>query len=409
MPVNGLHIGIVVPRYGPNIYGGAEVYARMLALRLTASGHRVDIVTTTARSADTWIPAFPAGVTSMDGLTVRRFDPEPRQWLRYDRHVAALEAGAIEQSDQDELDEDLGLSPRLLDFLDRERERRDWWLFIPYLFSTTVKGLPRVPRSILVPCLHDEPLARRGAVGAIFRAATQVWYNTPEEAMLGEALFGRPGTVMGLGFEAADTNGDERRAVRARLRLPARYLLYLGRLEAGKGLSALVEWYQAYRSTIRPGDDAVDLVLAGPGHWHGQRLEGVTALGPVDHAAKWALYSGAVAYCLPSLMESLSIGVMEAWLAEVPVLVRAGSPVTAGHVRRSHGGLVIDSPELFTLAVAALVRSPALRRRLARSGNAYVRRDYSWTVVQTRMEAALGQTSRPDADRPSAEATPYAY
>ncbi len=384
-----LRIGIVSPRFGPRVYGGAEIHARELARLLTTMGHAVDVVTTTADDANTWLPGAPSGSRQEDGYTVRRFDPMPRHWLRYDRNVRTLETGTISAEELDQLDEDLGKSPELLDYLRTHRDKRDWWVFIPYLFSPTVDGLPLVDRSILIPCLHDESLARRPKVARVFEAASHVWYNTLEEAELGQRLFGRQGDVVGLGFQAPATPMADLVDVRRVLNLPPRYLLYMGRLESGKGLGILLAWYTAYRKVVPCYEEPATLVVAGSGEWRGQWPDGVKVLASVSEPTKWALYSGALAYCLPSIVESLSISIMDAWLMKTPVLVRAGSPVTCGHIRRSGGGFVVESAEMFAGAVTALDRMPGLRDSLARHGHDYVRREYSWDSFEQRVRQAL--------------------
>jgi glycosyltransferase involved in cell wall biosynthesis len=384
-----LRIGIVVPRMGPKVYGGAEAHARAIALTLQEMGHEVDVVATQAGSADTWLPDDGSEISQDGGVTVRRFAVWPRQWLRYDRAVQAWETGAGDAAP--DLMADLGRSPALLQYIQDEAEQRDWWLFIPYLFSPTVEGLPLVKRSILIPCLHDEPLARMPAVRTAFQRASWVWYNTPEEAELGRHLFGREGLVVGAPVSPPPWPDHVLLALRRHLRLPPRYLLYLGRLESGKGLDQLLMWYDRYRRDARDARGPASLVLAGPGSPATDSIPGVVRFGPVDEPTKWALYAGALAYCLPSIRESLSLGMLEAWSVGTPCLVRAGSPVTAGHIRRSQGGLVVDGPALFEAAVTLLDRSPALRRRLGASGRAYVTRHYSQEAVAERLQQALAR------------------
>lgn len=390
-----LRIGIVVPRYGINIHGGAETLARAYTGALTAMGHTVEVVTTTAVSANTWIPTLPEGSLVEDGIAVHRFDTVPRNWGRYDAMIKRLERqGQITIGEAHQLIRELGYSPGLLDYLDAKRGSMDWWIFLPYLFSPIVEGLPRVSRSILVPCLHDEPIARIPPVGKIFRDATRIWYNTAEEAQLGQALWNRPGSVVGLGFDPPDITVEECAAIRKPLALPPRYLLYLGRFENGKGLLELFQWYQAYRKRLSGLEDPMPLVAAGDGSLGDDIPEGVIVYHNVDTRIKSALYAGAFLFCMPSIAESLSMVMMESWLRRVPILARAGSSVTSAHIRRSGGGLIIRDSRDFTAAVVGLERNRELRLRMGEGGYDYVRREYNWPHIARKMADGLAPMTR---------------
>src|SRR4051794_20295565 len=62
----------VVQRYGPQIAGGAEHIARMLAERLVARGHDVDVLTSCATSYVDWANTLPAGDDVVAGVRVHR-------------------------------------------------------------------------------------------------------------------------------------------------------------------------------------------------------------------------------------------------------------------------------------------------------------------------------------------------
>ena len=65
-----MKVAFVVPRYGPDIRGGAEVGARMLAERLVADrGYEVEVLTTCALDAITWRDELPEGTSVERGVT----------------------------------------------------------------------------------------------------------------------------------------------------------------------------------------------------------------------------------------------------------------------------------------------------------------------------------------------------
>src|SRR6516165_7457506 len=66
-------LAVVVPRYGPDVVGGAESVVRELAEGLAERGHAVDVLTSFARDHTTWHNEYPEGAEVVDGVTVRRF------------------------------------------------------------------------------------------------------------------------------------------------------------------------------------------------------------------------------------------------------------------------------------------------------------------------------------------------
>ena len=64
----------MVPRYGPEIIGGAETAARALAERLVSlKGWDVEVLTGCADDFVSWADVRPAGVESVNGVRVVRF------------------------------------------------------------------------------------------------------------------------------------------------------------------------------------------------------------------------------------------------------------------------------------------------------------------------------------------------
>jgi glycosyltransferase involved in cell wall biosynthesis len=104
-------------------------------------------------------------------------------------------------------------------------------------------------------------------------------------------------------------------------------------------------------------------------------------LGFVPPQDKADAYAAALALCQPSLLESFSIVMMEAWLAGTPALVHGRCAVTREHCLASNGGLFFEDYFEFAEAVALLARDAALRRQMAANGRAYVLARYTWDRV----------------------------
>lgn len=69
-------IAFIIVRYGENINGGAEVHCQMLAERLLPY-YEVEVLTTTIRAFNHPDQDYTEGVSSWNGVTIRRFKPQP--------------------------------------------------------------------------------------------------------------------------------------------------------------------------------------------------------------------------------------------------------------------------------------------------------------------------------------------
>ncbi|MGH7805549.1 MAG: glycosyltransferase family 4 protein, partial [Candidatus Binatia bacterium] len=193
--------------------------------------------------------------------------------------------------------------------------------------------------------------------------------------------------VVGFGFdEEAPVASDAVAGFRRRHGIEGDYLLYFGRKEEGKNLPFLLG---AFRG-CRDAGNGLSLVVAGDGSIpESVRPRGVIDLSRLDEEEKRVACAGALALCQPSVNESFSIVIMEAWLQGTPVLVNAACPVTRRHARESGGGLAFaDAAELAAL-VDHLRANPDDARTLGRNGRAYVLEQYTWPVVTERFAAAL--------------------
>jgi glycosyltransferase involved in cell wall biosynthesis len=113
-------------------------------------------------------------------------------------------------------------------------------------------------------------------------------------------------------------------------------------------------------------------------------------LGFVSEQDKHDAMAGALAFCHPSVNESLSIVILESWLAGTPVLVHAGSEVMRNQCLRSNGGLWFRNYPEFEEALMLLIAQPDTRRALAANGKRFVESEYAWPAVESRLQAALG-------------------
>ena len=182
-------IALVPPRYGPGVVGGAELSLGEAAHGLAARGWSVEVLTTCALDHFTWANEFAAG-TEIDGnVTVRRF-PVINDTSGRDRaHVEALvQRGETPTIGEQERWMNDGLrSPELFHHLLDHSETYRAIVVSPYLFWTTFAAGQIAPdRTIVRPCLHDEPHARFELFQPLVNGAAGLWFFTEPERELAE-------------------------------------------------------------------------------------------------------------------------------------------------------------------------------------------------------------------------------
>jgi glycosyltransferase involved in cell wall biosynthesis len=397
---NPLAFSFVISRYGAGILGGAENLARSVAERLAARGHRVRILTTCANDYKTWINVFPTGTALERGVEVCRF-PVAHGRTRGDdilKLASSLFPGASALTSA-WLRAQGPVVPDLLARLPAEAVERDLIVFFQLLSWPTVVGLPAVARSsVLVPLLHRERGARTALARRTLCTPRTLFANTAVEARAIAELAGDhvPAMdVVGAGGEIPTPPAA------SSVPLPRPYLVCMGR--AGKTKPLARVWRELSTRTDLPplefsgGHVAwtdVTLVVVGERPEAINSLRHVHYTGYVDDAARWDILRGAVALVNPSLYESLSLVLLEAWTVALPTVVNLRCEVTADLAARSGGGLAIDfEAGDAAAAIAAGLRTEADRQTLGRNGHDFVAASFVWDRVLDQYERAAREAA----------------
>jgi glycosyltransferase involved in cell wall biosynthesis len=384
-----ISIGIVVQRYGNDVIGGAETLARNVAERMLRQGFRVTVFTTCARDYITWRNEFAPGESLLKGVAIRRF-PVCRERDIGDFNRFSEEFFAADPAARDEekwIREQGPFCPELVQALAAAQEDIDLFFFFTYLYYPTVEGMRAVGKpAIIFPTAHDEAPIRLACMGEVFRRPRALFFLTRAEMDLVQRLFSPPGRMRlvrtGLDVRAAVDDMPFRR----RYLLVAPYLLYSGRIERGKGLEAVFDYYRALKN-----EAYVDLVLIGKKLMDLPAIQGLKYLGFVSEDEKMAAFKGAVLSLQPSPLESLSITTLESFSVGTPVLANRNCPALLEHVEISGGGLAYGDEEEFLAGFRRLYRRPALRRGMGAKGLAYVKKYYSWEAVMMEIKAGISE------------------
>jgi O-antigen biosynthesis protein len=378
----------VTPRFGEQILGGAETAMRELAEQLAARGDTVEVFTACITDFVSWRNELAAGTTQHHDVTVRRYPAvwgERTRFFDYEKAIYARQPLPFDA----ELDwlASAAHTPAL--YIDLKRRAREFDLIfcLPYLYPLVQYAAMIDPsKTIVWPCLHDEGYAYTTATQLLLRDARGLFFNAPAERELAREITGLAhphAHTIGVGMTPHASDGER---FRRDFGIAGPFVLYAGRLEPSKNVPLLIEMFEHYAAQ-RP-DQPVKLVLLGDGPAKRESPHVIT-LGFQPEQVKHDAYRAALALCQPSLVESFSIVLMEAWLAGTPTIVNAACPVTRQFTTASNGGLFFNGPDEFGTIIDVLLARPDLRAALGAAGQAFVRREYDWVTVLQRFDAAV--------------------
>ncbi|MGI9596881.1 MAG: glycosyltransferase family 4 protein [Acidimicrobiales bacterium] len=410
-------IAFVPPRFGPGVIGGAEAVLADVAHGLAGRGHNIEILTTCAQDHFTWANEFPAGIfASGDSdhppVIVRRFEVErDTPGTVRDRIGDRILAGdRISIQDQQLWINDSLRCSGLWNHVFDNGNRYRALVFAPYMFWTTFAISQIHPeRSIIMPCLHDEPPAYLELFQSMIEGVRGLWFLTDPERALADRLYRLPArhAIVGASVDIPERYDSE--GFKRENGIEGPYLYYGGRREWGKGWDDLMAGFARYlrgrrgRPSLKLVTSGVGLVEAPPGtETH------IVDVGLLSDFRRDDAMAGAAAYLQPSAMESFSRTVLEALLASTPVVANRASAVVAWHLANSGGGLTYDGEAELVQCLNFVTDEPEAAQALTRGGPQYVTERYRLENVLDRMLTSLDAwlpieaASPGDADRGAA-------
>ena len=380
-------IGFVIPWYGEDIPGGAEMELREVATHLQRAGMDVEILTTCVRefSADWNENYYSAGTAVVEDIAVRR-----RDTAAFDRvNRRLMEGQHLSLQEEKTFVEEMVNSPQLYEYLKDASDDYALYVFIPYMFGTTYYGMQACPeKSVLIPCFHDEAYLYLRLFRQAYIQARGIIYNAMPEMELANKVYDFTTTeqiCMGIGM---DTNiCADADAFRKAYRIQKPFLLYAGRKDAGKNVHTLLRYFAEYKQ--RHGDSDLQLVLIGGGSIEipASVRDDVYDLGFVSRQDKYDAMAAAELLCQPSHNESFSLVIMESWLCGRPVLVHSQCAVTRDFARRANGGLYFRNYFEFEGCVQYILTHPEQARTMGQNGGAFVRENFDWDVIVEKYRA----------------------
>jgi glycosyltransferase involved in cell wall biosynthesis len=392
-----MRLMFVVQRYGSEIGGGSEQCCRLYAEHCAARGHRVEVATSCAKNYTDWKNEFPAGPVNVNDVLVHRFPVDRPRWGPV---FSAIDEAVVWRGTPTPLSlqhrwiEEMG--PRTLElpaYLQSRAADIDVFVFFTYLYYPTAKGLLALrglAPTLFHPTAHVEPHLWVPMFDDVFRVPDTYAFLTPEEGDLVRRRFGveRVSDVVGVGVDlVARGNGDRFRAEFGLGDDP--YLLYVGRIDAGKGSLEMFDYFRAYKH--RRGGP-LKLVIVGEPVVTLPDDDSVMVTGYLSEESKLDAIAGCTAFLQPSYYESFSMALTEAWSQCRPAIVQGRCDVLAGQARRSQGGLAYVGFAEFEAVVEELISNQRLADTLGSNGRDYVERMYRWDSIMDRYDVLLERT-----------------
>lgn len=383
-------LAIVNQRYGAEVNGGSEYYTRMLAQRL-APFYDIEVITTCAKDYDTWENFYEPGEGTVDGIKVRRFPVKKTRkqmgflWLNRIRHYIPPAGRLFEQQ---WVAAQGPYSPDCIDYIRDNSEKYDCFIFVTYLYYLTVHGMKAADgRKILIPTAHDEEYIYMKIYQDMFREADGIIYLTEEEKQFVEQKFKNTSVrniVAGMGIEVPQAVKPQK--FREQYQIDGDYIIYVGRIEEGKGCGQLLEFYSQYAKINKK---IPKLVLVGKNTMKNPVDDDIITTGFISEEDKYHAIAGAAVLILPSEHESLSISVLEAMALGVPVLVNKKSAVLTAHCEKSGAGYTYQNCGEFMKRLDELMQDCTLRSNMGKKGKCYIEQYYNWQTILTQVRSLI--------------------
>lgn len=396
-----MRIAQFIQRYPP-AFGGSEAYFSRLANYLTTQGDRVTIWTTTAERLEEFgqrmEPKRAMSIVEECGIEIRRYPPLHFPARRYLLKAASLLPIRSLQTLTlpcnpicPAMWRDAGTFRGPLDAVHatafpysfpircalRLARRRDVPLFVtPFLHL----GDPTNPRD------RTRRQYTQPALPWLLLQADGVFVQTPSErdAIIGMGVPERRVTLQGLGVDANECTGGNRKAARREWGI-AESEVIVGHLANNSVEKGTVDLLKAAEALWRSGT-ACRVVLAGPEmpnfrhYWQTFAFkENVVRLGTLSEAHKRDFYAGIDLFALPSRSDSFGLVLLEAWANAKPVVAyRAGGP--ADLVGHNTDGLLAACGDIMALAsgLKMLISKTQLRLQMGEDGRRRVQHGFVW-------------------------------
>ncbi len=377
-----MKIAFVIPWYGENIPGGAEALCRDYVKQLLKRGYDTEVLTTCVSNFESnWNENYHSeGEYNENGVVIRRFSVKKGNHSHFntinDKFIHRFRVNVKEEKLW--MSEGIN-SDSLYDYIaDNVNNYR--FVFIPYCFPTTYYGMQASDyKGFLIPALHNEGYAYMRLIRHLFESADGLIFNTNTEKNFADRIYdlnGKRNVVLGVGINTnIKTNPD---SFRNKFGIDSRFILYAGRKDRTKNVHNLVRFFDKYS---KEGKNDLKLVLIGSGEVELPENNAIIDLGFLSEEDKYNAFGASEIFCQPSLNESFSIVMMEAWFLGKLVIVDSNCDVTKNHCIESNAGLYYSDYCEFREILNYLSDNSDVAKTMGENGRKYVLTNYQWDDI----------------------------
>ncbi|WP_061224233.1 glycosyltransferase family 4 protein [Leptospira weilii] len=424
-------IAVVSPIFSDKVSGGSEKLIFQL-VELLAMDFEITVLTTRSLDYITWknsIPIqrknffyegtnhskpirFEEKTSSLGGkYKVLQFTVEKqRNMERFNRlSKKILEKPSLQNKENTNhwLIEQGPYTPELIQFIESRKSEYDIFFFVSYLYYPLVFGIPLVAeKSIIIPTFHDEPPAYLPIYKEILTDQSSYSFNTPEELNVFRNVLGyKPSTYsiigMNLNLDQCSSGPSENNYAdyhkssleKNSNREETPFLLYVGRVDQGKGFLEMAEWFLEWKKNSKlPHKLKIAGKIASKIPNRISEDKNIEFLGFVEEQIKFELIQNCVCLINSSPLESFSIVLMEAWLKGKPALVNGRSDVLKGHCLRSNGGLFYFDRKSFFATLDFILNHPKESFEMGMNGKKYVEQNFNPKTVRGKLLRLIDKT-----------------
>jgi glycosyltransferase involved in cell wall biosynthesis len=366
-------IAFINQRYGLEVNGGSEYYTRIMAEHFSRQ-YQVEVLTTKAIDYITWKNHYKQDSEIINGVVVRRFTVDsPRKIRRTEQTIPGYE------EEYKMLAQRGPYCPKLIKYIKENEQEYDLFIFVTYSYYPACVGIREVyDKSILVPTAHDEPSIYIDIYRDVFKKCKAIMYLSEMEKRFVESLFHNKNVQNEVAAVEIEIPSNVDKFKLRKERGIDNYLIYVGRIEQAKGCHKLLEYFIKYKQE-NAGD--LKLVLMGKSLLPIPEDEDIIYLGFVDEEEKLSGIAGAKALILPSIYESLSLSVLEAFSLGTPVIVNGKSEVLLDHCVKSNAGLYYEDYLEFEGCVRYMLTYAKEYEIMSNNAIRYIDQNYQWDVI----------------------------
>ena len=360
--------------------GGTDRHTLELS-KILSTEYDITICTTNSSDYITWKGDYREGESQIDNIKILRFKIEKQRNIKkFNRlYTNLIKKKYISKEEGINFITQQGpVVNKLIKYIEQNSVYYDIILFIGYMYFPTINSIPFVKeKTVIVPALHDEPVAYFPIYKDILTDDITYAFNTIEELDLFNKIFHfipKKNSIVGINI----SNNIKENELNRFHNINYKYIIYIGRIDEGKGILDLINYFKSWKIN---NNSEVKLILAGIGMNKYNSEIDIIFTGFINEKEKQFLIQNSILVINPSPMESFSIVVMEAWMNEKAVLVNSKSETLKNHCLRSNAGLYFNDSESFEKCLNFILSNTPLLQKMGTNGKRYVEINYSPDII----------------------------